>query len=251
MVARGSRIAVIGAGSVGAAVCYALLLRPICSELILVDVDQQRCIGEVADLQDGTFLSNTRVRVGTPQEAGQCDLVVITAGAKQRPNETRLQLVDRNLAILRSILDSMKPMREETVLLLVANPVDILTYFAQKWSGLPATQVLGTGTFLDTARLRHAIASRAQVFIVFLFLKVYTFNVSINYQVAFTAVHVYVLGEHGDSQFPCWSSAHIGGVPLLEYPGFNRQMLDELAEKTKKKAYDIIAAKGIQMHVTQ
>lgn len=220
-----SKVAIIGAGSVGAAVSYALLLRHVCADLMLVDIDAARCAGEVADLQDGTFLANTRVRVGTPQEAGQCDIIVITAGAKQREGETRIQLIDRNFHILKAVMDGMKPFNPRAVLVVVANPCDILTYFAQRLSGLPSTQVFGSGTFLDTARLRHKVADVLKV--------------------AYTAVHAYVLGEHGDSQFVAWSSAHIGGLSLLSFEEFkSEKYLEELALKTRNKAYDIIKAKG-------
>lgn len=185
-----NRVAIIGAGSVGAAVAYAVLLRHVCSEVVLNDVDEKVCKGQVADLEDGSFLTNSRVKYGTLKDCGQCDLIVITAGAKQREGETRVQLIDRNHAILKSVINGMKPLKPSAILLLVSNPVDVLAYFAQKLSGLPPNQVFGSGTFLDTARLRRAIAHKVGV--------------------ADTAVHAYVLGEHGDSQFCAWSSAHIG-----------------------------------------
>jgi L-lactate dehydrogenase len=162
------KIAVIGAGSVGAAISYALLLRSQVAELHLVDVDTARCQAEVADLSDGTFISNARILCSTLHQAAKCDIIIITAGAKQRDGETRLQLVERNFNILRSIIDGMKSapaggIRSDAVLMLVANPVDILTYFAWKLSGLPWGQVFGTGTMLDSMRLRLEIAQRAKV----------------------------------------------------------------------------------------
>lgn len=157
------KISVIGAGSVGAAVCYSLLLRKLCAELILVDVDEKRVKGEVSDLCDGTFLSNTRVKAGTPQQAGQSDIIIITAGAKQKEGETRIQLIDRNLKILRSVIGGMQPLNSNAIIIIVANPCDILTYFAQRLSGLPSKQVFGSGTFLDTARLRNQIAEKLEV----------------------------------------------------------------------------------------
>lgn len=220
-----NKVAVIGAGSVGAAISYALLLRHNCAELLLVDVDQQRVAGEVADLSDGTFLSNTRVMAGTPQQAGQCDIIVITAGAKQRDGETRIQLIERNFQILQSVINGMKPLNPNAIIIVVANPCDILAYFAQKMSGLPYNQVFSSGTFLDTSRLRERISEKLRV--------------------AKTAVHAYVLGEHGDTQFVAWSSARVGPAYLTDFPEFRDQAyLDRLAASTKNAAYDIIKAKG-------
>jgi L-lactate dehydrogenase len=176
-------IAVIGCGDVGATLAYTLILQSICSEVLLVDPKQTLLQGQVRDLSDATYRggSGTKVRAGTHAEAGQADIVVITAGAKQKPGESRLSLLSRNLHILSSIFGSMAPIAPHTILLLVANPVDILTYFARKMSGLPEAQVLGTGTSLDSARLRGILAQKAEV--------------------APNSIDAYVLGEHGDSQF--------------------------------------------------
>jgi L-lactate dehydrogenase len=151
---------------------------------------------QVADLSDATFHGNTttRVRSGTHKEAGQCDIVVIAAGAKQKKGESRTDLIGRNKSILESAISDMKPFREDTVLLLVANPVDVLTYFAQQYCGLPRSQVIGSGTFLDSARLRGILAKRAEV--------------------AASSIDAYVLGEHGESQF-VESSEHRGCASLV------------------------------------
>jgi L-lactate dehydrogenase len=160
------RIAIIGAGSVGSTCAYALLLRRISSEILLTDIDSVLLNAQVQDLSDAGFLSNTKIRACTFKEAGQCDIVVVTAGAKQREGESRRGLIDRNYSILESVIGEMSPIREDAVLLLVSNPVDVLTYFAQKLSGLPKQQVIGTGTFLDSVRLRSALAEQAQVSVV-------------------------------------------------------------------------------------
>jgi len=157
------RIAIIGAGSVGSTCAYALLLHRVSSEILLVDIDTTLLQAQVQDLSDTAFLTNTQVRSSTFVEAGQCDIIVITAGAKQREGESRIGLLDRNYRILESVIGSMKPFKEDAVLLLVSNPVDVLTYFAQKMSGLPRMQVMGSGTFLDTVRLRSALAEQIQV----------------------------------------------------------------------------------------
>ncbi|TPX59708.1 L-lactate dehydrogenase [Powellomyces hirtus] len=220
-----AKVAIIGGGgSVGATAAYAILLRKCASEIVLVDLDEAKCKAQVLDLSDAAFLSDTTIRFGTPKEAGQCDIVVITAGAKQRPGETRVDLIDRNKSILESVINSMKPFKKETVLLLVSNPVDVLTFIAQKLSGLPESQVLGSGTFLDSVRLRVELADVLNV--------------------AETAVHAYVLGEHGDSQFVAWSAASVGNTPLLNFPAIQKLNRDELANKVKNKAYAIIEAKG-------
>lgn len=154
------------------------------------------------DLSDATFLSNVRIRQGTLEDAQKAEIIIITAGAKQKPGDTRLDLIDRNLKVLKSILRSLQPIRSDTILLIVANPVDILTLFAQRFSGLPQSQVLGSGTLLDSIRLTRILASK---------LKVRLTIESARYrlcerwrlivrQVADTSIHAFVIGEHGDSQ---------------------------------------------------
>jgi L-lactate dehydrogenase len=166
-ITNASRIAIIGAGSVGATCAYALLLRRICSDVLLVDTDIPRLNAQVQDLSDAAFLSNTKVRSASFSEAGQSNVIVVTAGAKQREGESRRDLIDRNHAILDSVIREMSPIREDAVLLLVSNPVDVLTYFAQKISGLPKGQVIGSGTFLDTVRLGSLLAEQLKVRIFF------------------------------------------------------------------------------------
>jgi L-lactate dehydrogenase len=158
-----SRIAIIGAGSVGSTCAYALLLQRISSEVLLVDTDNARLQAQVRDLSDAAFLSNTKIRSSTLTEAGQSNIIVITAGAKQREGESRRDLLDRNYVILDSVIRGMIPIKQDAVLLLVSNPVDVLAYFAQKLSGLPCSQVIGSGTFLDSIRLRSALAKQLQV----------------------------------------------------------------------------------------
>jgi L-lactate dehydrogenase len=162
MVSPPNRIAIIGAGSVGADIAFALLLGRVAAEIVLVDIDTARCHAQVQDLSDGAFLSSTRVREGSFRDASQCEIIVISAGAKQRPGESKTDLVGRNLDILRAVINDMKPLRQDAILLIVANPVDTLTFFAQCMSGLPKGQVIGTGTFLDTARLRILLAEEIQ-----------------------------------------------------------------------------------------
>jgi L-lactate dehydrogenase len=162
-ITAGSRIAIIGAGSVGSTCAYALLLRPIASEILLVDTDEVRLRAQVQDLSDAAFLSDTKIRASSPTEAGQSNIIVITAGAKSRGDESRRDLIDRNYSVIDNVIRGMSPIRKDAVLLLVSNPVDVLAYFSQKMSGLPHAQVIGSGTFLDSVRLRSALAEHAQV----------------------------------------------------------------------------------------
>jgi L-lactate dehydrogenase len=194
------------------------------SKILMVDIDQPRCEAQVLDISDAAFIHDCKIRVGTFQEAGQSDIIIVTAGAKQKPGEPRTGLIERNKRILNSCIEGMKPLNSKAVLILVANPVDVLTSLAQKLSGLSPHQVIGTGTFLDTARLRATLSDKLDI--------------------AETAIHAYVLGEHGDSQFVNWSSAHIGNYPLLKYPGIKDLDLEDIATETMKKAYKIIEAKG-------
>lgn len=221
-----SRIAVIGAGEVGSTVAYTLLTNPIASEILLVDPKEAVRDAQVQDLSDSTYHGNTSslVRAGTHTEAGQCDIVVVTAGAKQKEGESRTDLIGRNQAILKSVVGDMKPFKESTILLLIANPVDVLAYFALQYSGLPAHQVIGSGTFLDSARLRGALASRAGV--------------------SASSINADVLGEHGTSQFVAWSCASISGVPIKQFPGLDGMDQEKLAEETKQKASSIMESKG-------
>lgn len=156
-------IAIIGAGSVGSTIAHTLLLRRVVGDLILVDIDETLCRAQVDDLSDGTFLENVRIRQGTLQDAAKAEITIITAGAKQRPGDTRLDLIDRNFKVLKSVLDGMQPIRSDAILLLVANPVDVLTAMAQRMSGLPRNQVLGSGTLLDSVRLTRVLAHKLKV----------------------------------------------------------------------------------------
>lgn len=163
MLPSSSTIAIIGAGSVGSAIAQSLLLRRVVADIVLVDIDTELCQAQVQDLSDASHLSDVRIRQGNHADAGQADIIIISAGAKQRPGDTRLDLIDRNIKVLESVLGSMKPISQDAILLLIANPVDALTYFAQKLSGLPRNQVLGSGTLLDSIRLRGILARKLKV----------------------------------------------------------------------------------------
>lgn len=220
-----SKIAIIGAGSVGSTTAYALLLKKITAEIILVDINETRCRGEILDLSDTlSFGGTSQVRIGTAQDAGQADIIIIAAGKAQNPGETRLELLTANTPIITNIFTAIKPINPQSIIIMVTNPLDTLTLLAQSLSGLPRNQVLGTGTFLDTLRLRGIIAQKLHV--------------------AATSVNAYVIGEHGDSQCVAWSSAEIGGTPITQFPGIEKKDLELFAQQTKDKAYEIIACKG-------
>ncbi|KAI5449202.1 hypothetical protein NCC49_005239 [Naganishia albida] len=217
-------IAIIGAGSVGSTIAHTLLLRRVVGDLILVDIDETLCRAQVDDLSDGTFLENVRIRQGTLQDAAKAEITIITAGAKQRPGDTRLDLIDRNFKVLKSVLDGMRPIRSDAILLLVANPVDVLTAMAQRMSGLPRNQVLGSGTLLDSVRLTRVLAHKLKI--------------------ADKSVGAMVVGEHGDSQCVAWSTANIAGQHIAQVVRLPPEERAEIAETTRNKAGSIIAAKG-------
>ncbi|KAI9808102.1 MAG: hypothetical protein M1825_004559 [Sarcosagium campestre] len=205
MSASAHRIAIVGAGSVGAAIANSLLHRRIAGHIVFTDINAEVLHAQAQDLSDAAFLSNVRIHEGTARDAGQCDIIVVSAGAKQRPQDSRLALVQRNYEMLQNVLGAMKPIRPDAILLLVANPVDILTYFAQKLSGLPPAQVLGSGTFLDSTRLRGMLASKARV---------------------------------------AWTSATIGCTPLSVVLPLAADERSAIATAAKDKALDIIRVKG-------
>lgn len=223
---RHSKVAIVGAGFVGSTAAYAMLIRGVAREISLIDVQKEKVEGEAMDLKHGLqFLPTARVSFG--QDYAGCegaDVVVITAGANQKPGESRLDLVKKNAAIFKEMVPKIAREAPESVLLVVTNPVDILTYLTLRYSKMPPSQVFGSGTTLDSARLRFLLGE--------------------HYKVHPSSVHAYILGEHGDSEFPVWSSANIAGVQLSRYPGYHQKDLDGIYQKTKSAAYEIISRKG-------
>jgi L-lactate dehydrogenase len=218
------RIAVIGAGLVGATSAYALMMSRIASEIVLVDVDHERAVGEAMDLNHGIpYVSNQKIWAGTYDDVKDAAITVITAGANQKPGETRLDLVKRNSEILKGVVEAVVAAGNQGILLVVANPVDVLSYVAWKLSGWDSKRVMGSGTVLDTARLRHHLGLR--------------------FGVDPRSVHAYILGEHGDSEMALWSSANIGNVPLEQFPQYDRAALDQIFHDTRTAAYQIIQRK--------
>ena len=192
------KITIIGAGSVGATTAFAILARGAASEVVLIDINTDKALGEALDIKQATpFIDNCDIYAGSYADAVGSDVVVITSGIGRKPGQTRLELVQTNVGIIKSIASEVVKYAPNAIYILVANPVDILTYAFLKYTGLPKNQVMGTGTVLDTIRLRTRLA------------EIYNVNKQ--------QVHANVLGEHGDTSFVAWSTATIAGVPLTEY----------------------------------
>lgn len=224
------KIAIIGAGKVGTTFAYALILNGLAGEIVLIDVDKERTEGEVMDLSHAVPLSSpVRIWNGDYADCAGANIIVITAGASQRPGETRLDLLKRNTAIFRQILPQVLEYNRSAILLIATNPVDVLSYASWKLSGLDAARVIGSGTVLDTARFRSLISTR--------------FNLDAR------NVHAFIIGEHGDSEVAVWSSANIAGVPMQDYC---RQIGNEICgddrrritDEVRNAAYEIIKRKG-------
>lgn len=223
---RPTRVATIGSGPVGATFAYALMITGLVSEIVLIDVNRERARGEAMDLNHGlSFVRPVRIWDCDYTECVDADIIVIAAGAAQKPGESRLDLVERNVGILRDVIGQVtRYANERAVLLVVANPVDVLAYAAWKLSGWPHQRVIGSGTVLDTARFRHLLGQ--------------------HFRVDPRSVHAYIVGEHGDSEIPLWSTANIGGIPLGEFEGWSQQAMDDVFSQTRDAAYAIIQAKG-------
>ena len=220
-----TKVAIIGAGAVGAAAAYAITLRNVVAEVILIDMNQEKEEGETMDISDGLSLVETgRVVRGEYSDARHADVIIVTAGAAQKPGDTRIDLLEKNANILKSIFKSIGKIQPHAIVLLISNPVDVLTYLAQEITGLPHNQVFGSGTTLDTARLRNALGEK--------------FNVHAN------NINGFVLGEHGDSEFVAWSSVSIGGVPAKKLTGMTKKTKTNIEHDVRRKAYNIIQKKG-------
>ena len=219
---REVKIAVVGTGMVGSSFAYAAMIKGLSAQLILVDASEEREMGEVMDLSHGLIGAKTGdVRGGDFKDCQNVDVIVITAGAAQKPGETRLDLVGKNIKIIKSIIKKMGKLRSDTVVILVSNPVDILTYVAKKTIKLPESQIFGSGTSLDTSRLRY--------------------NVSQMFGVNLHNVHGYVMGEHGDSEFVAWSTANVSSMPMSKL--LTKKQMKDIEHKTRRAAYEIIQRK--------
>ena len=221
-----SKISIVGAGFVGSTAAYACLIDNAASEISLIDANREKAEGEAMDLQHGLqFKPNVKINFGSNFElCRDSDIVVICAGAHQKPGETRIDLVKKNSAIFKDMIPQITKHNKDCILLVVSNPLDVLTYLTLKYSRFQKNKVFGSGTILDTARFRYLLGNY--------------FEVSPN------SVHAYILGEHGDSSFPVWSTANIAGVNLKYFKKYNKKAMDKIYSQTKNAAYEIIAKKG-------
>jgi L-lactate dehydrogenase len=224
------KIAIIGAGSVGTTLAYTLQITGVATEIVLIDSNQELALGQVMDMNHGLpFVPPVHIYAGEYPDCKGADVIIITAGARQKPGQTRLDLIDRNAQICKSIVDSVQPHNSTALILVVANPVDIMTYAVLKHSGLPPHQVIGSGTVLDSARFRYFLSKHCIID---------THN-----------VHAYVIGEHGDSEVLLWSQVRMAGTSLDLFcsgceNGCTPLNKTEITEAVKNSAYHIIEAKG-------
>ena len=234
------KVGVIGCGFVGASSAFALMQSGLFSEMVLNDADRAKAEGEALDISHGLpFAKPMKIYAGDYDALMDCSILVITAGAGQKPGETRLDLVKKNVGIFKSIIPEIAKRNYEGILLIVANPVDILTYAAVKLSGFPENRVFGSGTVLDTARLKYLLGE----------------HLSIDNR----SVHAFIIGEHGDSEIAAWSSANVSGIPLNDFCELrghieHDESMRRIAENVKNSAYEIIEKKkatyyGIAMSV--
>lgn len=218
-----ANITVIGAGMVGATIAYTAMLKGLSSQIRLIDINKDRQEGEVLDLSHGMFGTETgEVTGGNYSDCSNADVIIITAGANQKPGQSRLDLATANIGIMRSIINDLKPhINPNAKVLVVSNPVDILTHIAKQELGLPANQVFGSGTYLDSARLKQTVAEQLGV--------------------SSTSVHGYMLGEHGDTGFAAWSKVGVSGTPIRHL--LSQEKLDKIEYEVKGMAYHIIEKK--------
>ena len=224
------KVAIVGCGFVGSSSAFALMQSGLFSEMVLIDVDKNRAEGEALDIAHGmTFAEPMKIYAGDYSDVADAAMIVVTAGAAQKPGETRLDLVNKNVNIFKSIIPEIKKSGFDGILLIVSNPVDVLTYAAIKMSGLPEGHVIGSGTVLDTGRLQQMLGAHVEV--------------------DPRDVQAYVMGEHGDSQFTAWSTVSLGGKPFARFLADNQDRFasvstTEIEEKTRTRGNEIVAAKG-------
>lgn len=226
-----SKVAIVGAGNVGSSFAFALMISGLSREIVLIDNNPARAAGESMDLNHGgSFGKPVQIYSGGYEDCSGADVIVITAGARQAPGETRLDLTGRNTEIFRTIIPRIIRHNGNAILLIVTNPMDVLTYATLKISGFPANRVMGSGTVLDSSRFRYLISEHCSI--------------------DPRNIHAYIIGEHGDSEVPVWSLANIGGIPFAQYCSMcgkgcaDRGDLNRIFEDVRNAAYKIIEAKG-------
>lgn len=224
------KAAIIGCGFVGTSIAFSLVQKGIFSELVLIDANEKKAEGEAMDLSHGLpFTKPMEIKAGGYEDIADCAMIIITAGANQKPGETRLDLVHKNVEIYKSIIPKIVEKNQEATLLIVSNPVDIMTYVALKLSGYPRHKVIGSGTVLDTARLKYLLSRHLDV--------------------DSRSIHAFIIGEHGDSELAVWSAANVSGIPLnhfCELRGYfdHMESMDRIYQSVRDSAYEIIEKKG-------
>lgn len=227
---KGNKISIIGAGFVGSTTAYALMLEGLASEIVIVDINKEKAEAEAMDLSHGAaFVKAVDVKAGNYESTKDSDIVIITAGVGQKPGETRLDIINKNIPIFKSIIPEVVKYSPDTILLIVSNPVDILTYIAYKISGLPSNRVLGSGTVLDTSRFKYMLSE--------------------HFEIDARNIHTYIIGEHGDSEIAAWSLTNIAGISADEYCQKMCNKCDSsfkytIPNQVKDAAYNIINKKG-------
>ncbi|QHE51184.1 L-lactate dehydrogenase [Pontibacillus sp. HMF3514] len=224
-----NKVALIGTGFVGSSYAFALLNQGVTEELVMIDINRDKAEGDAIDLKHGlAFASPMKIYAGDYQDCRDADIVVITAGANQQPGETRLDLVEKNVKIFKSIVDSVMESGFDGIFLVATNPVDILSYATWKFSGLPKERVIGSGTILDTSRLRYLVGEE--------------------FDIDPRNIHAYIMGEHGDTEFPVWSHTTIGASNLREIVDMTeretQEKLEDIFVNVRDAAYHIIQQKG-------
>jgi len=222
------KVSIIGGGGrVGSNAAYALQLGGLAKELVVVDIARELADGEALDLRHGASIAGSqKIYAGGYEAVAGTDIVIITAGLRRKADESRLELINRNVTLFKGILEELRDVKlgDDAIILVVSNPVDILTYLAVKSSGLAASKVFGLGTVLDTTRFRSLLAEY--------------------FEVDPTSVNALILGEHGDSMVPIWSSATVNGVPLRSFPNYDEEKVKGIFDLTKKSGAEVIRLKG-------
>lgn len=226
---KDSKVILIGDGAVGSSFAYSSSLLGVGRELGIIDINEERVEGDVLDLTDAlSFTYPKKVYKAEYADCKDAEVVVITAGIPQKPGETRLQLVDKNLVIFKDMIGKVVASGFDGIFVVASNPVDVTTYATMKYSGFPANKVIGSGTTLDTSRFKKQIGDLLDV--------------------DYRSVHAYIMGEHGDTEFPVWSNANVGGLSIEEWksthPNISQKSLDAAFDKTVNAAYEIINKKG-------
>jgi len=226
----GSKIVVVGAGSVGTTFAYSLLIRGLASQIVIIDINRDRAEGEAMDLNHGLpFAFPTKIWAGDYSDCKDSDIVVIAVDKGQKIEQSRLDLAQGNFELLKQIIPNVTEYTKDCILLMVTNPLDVMTYAALKLSGFPKNRIIGSGTILDTARLRYSLGEHLQV--------------------DPRNVHAYIIGEHGDSEVPVWSLANVAGIKLRDYcpickVPYDHEVFNELFLKVRNAGYEIIKRKG-------